>query len=139
MARHCSASMLIRSSTCFLLYMNYFSFVCSGNELKKCTKIDQCRCLTDQGEINLWSLAERSGKPRLEVHAVMYSSVNQKMLWISHAFVLQIFDHLQKPVKTPFGFVVSDSLAFLVLTLVFQTPLLGTRVCLGHSKTPVQI
>ena len=25
--------------------------------VKKCEKIDTCRCLTDEGEISLWSLA----------------------------------------------------------------------------------
>ena len=33
--------------------------------LKDCQKIDQCRCSTDEGEINLWSLAGKgSNIPR---------------------------------------------------------------------------
>ena len=28
--------------------------------VKKCEKIDTCRCLTDEGEISLWSLAEQT-------------------------------------------------------------------------------
>lgn len=33
--------------------------------VKKCEKIDVCRCSTDEGEINLWSLGSESpGQPR---------------------------------------------------------------------------
>ena len=33
--------------------------------VKKCEKIDACRCSTDEGEINLWSLGSESpGQPR---------------------------------------------------------------------------
>ncbi|KAJ7384108.1 hypothetical protein OS493_023432 [Desmophyllum pertusum] len=32
--------------------------------IKKCTKIDACRCSTDEGEINLWRLAGENAKDR---------------------------------------------------------------------------
>ncbi|KAL9966509.1 hypothetical protein ACROYT_G024594 [Oculina patagonica] len=32
--------------------------------IKKCVKIDECRCSTDEGEINLWSLAGEDDQPR---------------------------------------------------------------------------
>lgn len=32
--------------------------------LKKCAKINSCRCSTDEGEINLWSLAGKSEDDR---------------------------------------------------------------------------
>ena len=35
--------------------------------IKKCVKIDTCRCSTDEGEINLWSLAgETTNQPRYD-------------------------------------------------------------------------
>ena len=38
------------------LVVVFFTLV-SVEAVKKCMKIDSCRCSTDTGEINLWSLA----------------------------------------------------------------------------------
>ena len=37
--------------------------------IRKCQKIDACRCTTDEGEINLWSLASR--KPNQPRYAML--------------------------------------------------------------------
>ena len=46
--------------------------------VKKCEKIDACRCSTDEGEINLWSLGSESpGQPRY---------VSSAARWVSTGF-----------------------------------------------------
>jgi len=50
----------------FILALAVVSFTLVGVKgIKKCEKIDACRCSTDEGEINLWSLAgQTSNQPR---------------------------------------------------------------------------
>lgn len=50
----------------FTVIIALFS-VPSFQGIKKCEKIDTCRCSTDEGEINLWSLAgETTNQPRYD-------------------------------------------------------------------------
>lgn len=51
----------------FLLVLATFLASSFVHGIKKCVKIDACRCSTDEGEINLWSLAgdgENGDSPR---------------------------------------------------------------------------
>ena len=49
--------------TVFVRSIFFFSCLKLVLTVKECKKVDQCRCLTDEGEINLWELAG-TGKPR---------------------------------------------------------------------------
>lgn len=62
--------------------MNVFAFALAlfafapAQGLKKCEKIDACRCSTDEGEINLWSLAsDTPNQPRFNLGEVKESNI----------------------------------------------------------------
>ncbi|KAM7430391.1 hypothetical protein ABFA07_018886 [Porites harrisoni] len=47
--------------------------------VKKCEKIDACRCSTDEGEINLWSLGSESpGQPRFNFAEASTANISGK-------------------------------------------------------------
>ena len=56
----------LRLTTIFLQVVVFASlYIQVVYAVKECKKIDQCRCSTDEGEINIWSLAGKgSNVPR---------------------------------------------------------------------------
>ena len=65
----CRQTVLEFSTAMSAVHVVYFAvcanvLVCIVAAVKECHKLDQCRYSTDEGEVDLWSLAGKGNKPR---------------------------------------------------------------------------